>query len=111
MSKVTDQAISLCPCCHAKNKNQHHFLHSPKNPSRINSVKLLNKTLISTDNYPYGVIIASGLAQYLEQPEQRVDIPYHKHPLQFHLVTKEAARQQLDIGWHHLLHSNIMAIA
>jgi hypothetical protein len=75
MATVKDQAISLCPCCQTTEEDQFHFLHCPNNPARSDAVKLLLKTLIGKDNnHPYGVSIASGISQYLNNPEQLVKI-------------------------------------
>ena len=111
MATVKDQAISLCPCCQTTEEDQFHFLHCPNNPARSDAVKLLLKTLIGKDNnHPYGVSIASGISQYLNNPEQLVKIRYHAHPPHFQLATQEATKQQHAIGWLHLL-QGYMAMA
>jgi len=103
LATTKDPAISLCPCCKEFDEDQHHLLQCTRNPAREAAINLLMKTLIGTDEHPYGISIAASIDKHLKFPRVPVTFSHQKLPTRYHEDITAALNQQNNIGWHQLM--------
>jgi hypothetical protein len=74
----------MCPCCRCHGESTNHILRCPENPSRVQALKQLAKSLSPTEYHPVFPLLKHGFLAWLEGLDNDPD------PMEF--STKLASR-------------------